>query len=400
VRILYLTHRLPYAPNRGDRIRAYHMLRHLAARHAVDLVSFVHDDDEQLQASALADVASSTTAIRLRRRDMLTRAAAALASGRTLTHAMLDSPVIRGLLAEIVSANRPDIVLAYCSGMARFAMEPPLGRIPFVVDLVDVDSEKWADLGRAGIGPKHWIYRREARRLRQFERQAMRAARATLVVNARERQSAATIAEGARVEVVANGIDLSRFRPPYQASSAPTVVFCGVMNYAPNAAAAEWLVREVWPHVRAARPDAALTIVGAHPTRRLCELARTDASIEVTGAVPDVRPFLWKAAVAVAPLTVARGLQNKVLEAVAAGLPVIASRAVVEGLPAEVLPACSQADSSDDVVDQILSTLAMAPLERRAIARGAALECLDWRHRLAPLDAILSAALRPVRLTA
>jgi glycosyltransferase involved in cell wall biosynthesis len=172
------------------------------------------------------------------------------------------------------------------------------------------------------------------------------------------------------------------------------------MNYAPNAAAAEWLVRQVWPRVRAARPDATLTIVGAHPTRRLCDLARADASIEVTGAVPDVRPYLWKASVAAAPLSVARGLQNKVLEAVAAGLPVIASRAVVEGLPAEVLPACSQADSPDEVVDQILGTLAMAPLERRAIARGAALECLDWRHRLATLDSILSAALRPVRLTA
>jgi len=393
MRILYLTHRLPYAPNRGDRIRAYHVLRHLSARHQVDLVSLVHDDEEASHVADLAAFADSTTIARVGRGRGLARAGAALLRGGTLTHALLYGAGLRRRLRAVVGDRRPDVVLAYCSAMARFALDAPLDASPFVLDMVDVDSEKWAELGRAGRTPMHWIYRREARLLRAFERAAILRARATLVVNARERDIVRPLASGAAVEIVPNGIDLASYRPPAAPSEEPRVVFCGVMNYPPNEAGAEWLARVVWPLVRAARPDAVLTLVGARPTRRVGDLAR-GGSIEVTGSVPDVRPYLWRSAVAAAPLLVARGVQNKVLEALAAGLPAVITPPVAAGVPAEALPACVEAESADDFAARIVTLLEQPAAARRALAAAASLAPLEWSRCLGRLDAILAQAAR------
>jgi sugar transferase (PEP-CTERM/EpsH1 system associated) len=394
MRILFLTHRLPFAPNRGDRIRSYHILQHLAARgNAVDLVSLVHDDEEASHARELQGLAQSVTIARVRRLRSLARAATALLTPRPLTHALLDAAELSVGLERVVAHARPDVVLAYCSGMARLALEPPLRGIPFVLDMVDVDSEKWAALGREGRGPKAWIYRREATLLGAFEQRAAAAAVTTLVVNERERNLLRSMGVTAPIEVVPNGVELSGLAPVPPANE-PRVVFCGVMNYPPNETAALWLARDVWPAVRRARPEAILTILGANPTRRLRDLARNDRSIEVTGTVPSVQPYLGRSAVSVAPLLVARGLQNKVLEATAAGLPSVVTSAVVEGLPAEVAPACAVADSADAFAREILGLLTLLPAERRAIAQRAALGNLAWHHRLTTLEHILEGAAR------
>jgi glycosyltransferase involved in cell wall biosynthesis len=276
--------------------------------------------------------------------------------------------------------------------MARFALEPPLAGLPFVLDMVDVDSEKWATLGASTRGPRGWIYRREAILLRQFERIASNAADTTLVVNERERQSLTTLGVTTRVDVVPNGVDLSSFRPPSAPAAQRRVVFCGVMNYEPNEAAALWLAREVWPRVMRARSDARLTLLGANPTRRVLQLAHNDPSIEVTGSVADVRPILWQSAISVAPLFVARGVQNKVLEAVAAGLPTVVSRAVLDGLPMEVAPACIQAGTAAEWANEITRLLAVPPDQRRALAGRATLEPLAWARRLDVLEDILHTA--------
>jgi sugar transferase (PEP-CTERM/EpsH1 system associated) len=396
MRVLFLTHRLPYAPNRGDRVRSYHILRHLAARADVDLLSLVHDNEEAAHASDI-EWARSVTTVRVRALPSLARAGAALFTERPLTHALLSATGLSRRTADVVARARPDVVLAYCSGMARLAFEPSLCDIPFVLDMVDVDSEKWAALARSTRGPKAWIYRREAALLRRFEQRAAAAAAATLVVNERERTLLRSIGVTAPVEVVPNGVELSeRALPP--PVSEPRVVFCGVMNYAPNEAGAWWLARDVWPIVRRSRPDATLTILGANPTPRLRSLPASDRSIEVTGSVPSVQPFLFRSAVSAAPLFVARGLQNKVLEATAAGLPSVVTTAVLEGLPAEVAPACAVGDSADAFAAQIVTLLDRSPLERREIVQRAALDSLVWPRRIAALESILaSAADRQVR---
>jgi sugar transferase (PEP-CTERM/EpsH1 system associated) len=392
MRILFLTHRLPYAPNRGDRIRAYHIARQLSQRSDVDLLSLTHDDEEESHAADLGAIVARVRTARVRRVTNLARAAVALPTTRPLTHALLDAPDLRTTLAQMVAHRRPDVVLAYCSGMARLVFDESLREVPAVVDFVDVDSEKWGALARVSRPPRSWIYRREHRRLAEFEAAAAHHAKATLVVNEREQASLVRLAPDALVHVVPNGIDLSMFQPAAQPSPDAAVIFCGVMNYAPNEQAALWLAKAVWPLVRTQRPDATLFLVGADPTPAVRALAARDRSVTVTGTVPDVRPFLQRATLAAAPLATARGIQNKVLEAIACGLPSIVTPAVFEGLPTEVAPACRIAKGPDAFATSILDMLNRTPAERRALAMRADLSALGWAKRLAPLVDILHEA--------
>jgi glycosyltransferase involved in cell wall biosynthesis len=257
---------------------------------------------------------------------------------------------------------------------------------------VDVDSGKWAALARTERVPQRWVYSREASSVARFETIAIRRAHATLVVNECERANALRLAPDGRVLVVPNGIDHDAFRPRMPPATEPRVVFCGVMNYRPNEEAALWLGREVWPLVRRVRSDARLLLLGSKPTRAIRALASSDPTVEVSGSVPDVRPHLWRSALAVAPLFVAPGIQNKVLESTAAGLPSIVTPDVFKGLPAEVVPACSVVSSAPNFAEAILKMLDLSPAERRRIADRADLDSLGWRDRLAPFLPIVDAA--------
>jgi sugar transferase (PEP-CTERM/EpsH1 system associated) len=392
MRVLFLTHRLPYAPNRGDRIRAFHMALVLATHADLEIVSLVHDRGEEDRADLLRALGARVTTLRTAGSRNLIRGALTLTGHRPLTHALLDAPGMAAKLRALTDARPPDVVLAYCSGMARFALEPPLARHPFVVDFVDVDSEKWRSFARGSAAPKRWLYAREARCLAQFERVAALKAHATLVVNEREGERVARLAPEAVVHVLPNGIDAARFRPPGPPVEQPRVVFCGVMNYRPNVEAVRWFARDVWPLIVARRSDAQLVIVGSNPTREVRRLAARDKTIEVTGAVDDVRVHLWRAAVSVAPLLTAQGIQNKVLEALAAGLPAVITETVSEGLPAGVRAGCFVADGADDFAGRVTHLLAMSGEARRSMAASANLTALTWDRQFADLVPILEDA--------
>jgi len=397
MRVLFLTHRLPFAPNRGDRVRAYHTLNLLAERAEVHVVSLVHDRAEEAEVERLRPAVRVSTALVPRLRN-LASAARALSTTRPLTHVLLDAPAMQPAVDRVVEHWKPDVVLAYCTGVAPFAPNPSHGGIPLVVDLVDVDSAKWDAFADAAAFPKSWLFRREARCLGAFERRIVREAFAATVVNERERDTLLRTCPDARVHVVPNGVDVVQFAPHDPPAAEDHVVFTGVFNYAPNADGAIWFSRHVWPLVRAARPRAKLTLAGASPTRAVRQLAEQDASIEVTGSVADIRPYLWRAALSVAPIFQARGVQNKVLEAAAAGLPSVVTKAVWEGLPVEVRPACRMAESPAHFATKIGELLALAPGGRRREAARARLSELTWSRRLAPMLQLLeSAAERPPR---
>ena len=392
MRILVLTQRLPYAPNRGDRLRVYHMLRHLRDHADVDLVSLVHDDEEAAHVDDVRGFVSTVTALRVSSLQSGINAAKALLTGRPLTHALLDAPGMTAALARICAEHPPDVVFAYGSGMARFALQPPLDRYPLVLDFVDVDSRKWRDMSGSAAVPKSWIYRREAATLGTFEARAANAAVTALVVNAREADNARELAPSASVEVLANGVELERLHPPIPPSARPRVVFCGVMNYEPNAAGMTWFVERVWPLVKAARADATLSIVGPDPSAAFRALCGADPSITIAGRVPDVRDWLWSSAVGIAPLHVARGLQNKALEAIAAGLPIVITEAVAGGLPPNAAHASRVADTPQRFADDVIDLLALSPEQRRAMAARSDLTQLAWRRTLEPLLPILKRA--------
>jgi sugar transferase (PEP-CTERM/EpsH1 system associated) len=389
MRALFLTHRLPYAPNRGDRIRAYYLLRQMSRVASVSLFSLVHDDEEAAEVARMPFAARVGTA-RVHRTGNLVRGVLRLPTERPLTHALLDGAGARHTIETLIRPA-PDVVVAFCSGMARFALAPPLEGFPFVLDMVDVDSAKWQAMGAEG-GVRGWVYRREARTLAAFEARAARRAAMTLVVNERERDTLQAIAPDAAMTVLPNGIDVDAYRPGGPPAAAPEVIFCGVMSYAPNEAAVEWFAADVWPLVRRAVPGARFTIVGSEPTAAVRRLAVVDPSIRVVGAVPAVQPYLWASAVSVAPLRLARGVQNKALEAIAAGVPVVATTTVVDGLPTAVRPACTAADTPEAFARAVQSLLELTPDARRQRAALAAIENLRWDARLAPLEDLLTAA--------
>lgn len=392
MRILVLTHRLPYAPNRGDRLRAYHMIHELRRHAEVELVSLVHDDEEASHVDEVRAFVSNVTTLRVSKWRGRLNAVMALLTGTPLTHALLDAAGIKAALRQICDARPPDVVFAYCSGMARFAMQAPLDHLPMVMDFVDVDSRKWRDMAAASRPPKSWIYRREAVTLGAFEARAAYKAATSLVVNEREAEIARELAPGANVQVMPNGVELERLRPPGPPSEAPRVVFCGVMNYAPNAEGMTWFVEKVWPLVRARRPDATLAVVGLDPSPAFRALCAPDPSITVTGRVADVRDWLWDSAVAIAPLHVARGVQNKALEAIAAGLPIVLTEAVAGGLPLAAAYASRVANTPAQFAGHVLDLLSLGAQQRRAMAASADFSKLTWANTLTPLWPIIESA--------
>jgi len=392
MRVLFLTHRLPYAPNRGDRIRAFHIARALSTRVDLEIVSLVHDQDELAQVPRLESMGIRVAAVPVTRLRNLAIGAAQLAGARPLTHSLLDAPDLVRAIRDIVHQRPPDVVLAFCSGMARFALEPPLSSFPLVADMVDVDSQKWLALSESASWPMRWIYEREARHLARFERHIAAAATTTFVVNERERDVMRDVAPGHDVAILPNGVELPQalVGPP---SEQPRVVFCGVMNYQPNVDAVQWFADNVWPAIRAKRTEAQFVIVGSDPSAAVRRLHSPQRGIEVTGTVPDVRPYLQQAAIAVAPLRTARGVQNKVLEALAAGLPAVVTPAVLEGLPGCARGGCRLAASVEEYAAEVLALLGMSGAERRAVATTSDLRHLGWDAQLTPLyDALAAAA--------
>jgi glycosyltransferase involved in cell wall biosynthesis len=235
MKVLVLTHRLPFAPNRGDRIRAFHIVKQLAARADVHVVSLVHDRTEEAHAEELRRTGVRVSTAMVPKVRNLARAGFTLQTKTPLTHVLLDAPAMQGALDRATAGWQPDVVLAYCSGVVPLALAPPLAGIPLVVDFVDVDSAKWAAFGESTSFPRSWIYRREARCLAAFEDRAVRSAFAALVVNERERDHLLRVCPGADVRVVPNGVDVETLSPGGPPSPDERVIFAAVFNYAPNA---------------------------------------------------------------------------------------------------------------------------------------------------------------------
>jgi len=332
-RVLYLTHRVPFPPDKGDRIRNYHLLRQLARRGRVWLGCLA---DEPVGAEALAELerlCERVAVVPLGGARRWLRAGLSLLGGGSLSEGAFAEPRLRAVVRGWAAEARFDAVVISASSLVPYLNEPGLAGFPAVVDLVDVDSQKWLDFAAASRPPKRWLYRLEGRRVRKLERAMSRWARAVAVVSRAEADLYEGFTGTGTATVAPNGVDLDYFVPA-GGKADQACVFVGAMDYLPNVDAAVWFAREVWPGVRARFPAAEFRIVGRKPAPAVRELAALPG-VDVVGPVPDVRPHVAGAAVVVAPLRLARGIQNKVLEALAMGRPVVAAPAALAGLRAE-----------------------------------------------------------------
>lgn len=401
MRILYLAHRIPFPPNKGEKIRAFHVLRHLAARHEVWCACFVDDPSDRGHVPELAALCHRSAAIPLNRRFALARGLCSLAAGRTLTEGFYSHRAMRRQLAAWSGEARFDVVVAFSSSMAPYALTVPAARR--VLDLCDLDSVKWRDFAARSRAPWARLYAVEARRLRRREEEWITAFDASVLISDAEAEQIDNPSLRRRVHVVPNGIAVpdspeqttsegatlghragddrapSEDRAPSdkRATSddrAPSeeqlvVGFVGDLGYTPNVDGLTWFVRESWPVVRAAVPDAALHIIGRRPPKAVLRLGRC-AGVEVIGEVPDVRPFLSRTAVSIAPLRIARGVQNKVLEAMAFGIPVVLTTPAATGIRAEDGAHWIIADDALRIAAAVTALLQDAP-RRRQMGRAA-----------------------------
>jgi sugar transferase (PEP-CTERM/EpsH1 system associated) len=366
-KILFLTQRLPFPPDKGDKIRSFHQIEYLSARHDVYCACFIDNECDVPHVEMIRRWCRDVIAVPWNKRTALPRAALAWSRGRSLISAAFDHPSMRVALDDWCELNSFDIVTAYSSSMASYALRVPAGRR--VLDLCDVDSQKWLDYADRSRGPLRSIYRSEGCRLREFERSCLDRFDATLVISEREREVLDPSVADPRIHVVPNGVNLPDGFIRSASANAPIVGFVGAMNYRPNVDAVKWFARKAWPVIHDELPFARFMIVGRDPVRSVRRLASIKG-VEVIGEVASVRPFLDFARVIVAPLRIARGLQNKVLEAMAMARPVVATSPVADCMSVEPGREIIVADEPEDFAIRVLELLDDDSLCNRVAAAG------------------------------
>ena len=356
MRVLYLCHRIPYPPNKGEKIRAFHQLRAMAEHHEVDLFTLADDASDLQYRSALSGICRQVVVSALNPRWARIRALPYLLTSTPLTLPCFHSAELAAAVRDAVSARSYDRIFVYCSAMAQYVEE--VEQIPILTDLVDVDSDKWLQYARFARFPYSTVYRREGLALREYERRVCARSSAVLVTTEREAQLLREIAPGAAVQVVCNGVDTEYFAPPAQtaAPQLPTVSFVGDMSYFPNQQAVLNFARQVLPLIRQEIPAIRFCVVGRNPNREVRELEKLQG-VMVTGFVPDVRTYLAQTHVVVAPFSVAAGIQNKILEALAFGLPVVGTPRSTQGLTPEVAGMVETGDTADELAGRIVGLL-------------------------------------------
>jgi sugar transferase (PEP-CTERM/EpsH1 system associated) len=367
LKILYICHRVPYPPDKGEKIRAFHQLKALAGRHEVDLFTLTDPAADAAEYAPLKAWCHRIVVSRLSPKAARLRSLPYLLTRTPLTLPCFYSPELQEEIRQAVLARGYDRVFVYCSAMAQYISQ--VDRIPVFTDLVDVDSDKWAQYAASTLFPASLVYRREAKCLRQYERELCKRSVGIIVATEREASLVREIASDANVHAIPNGVDGEFFRPSGEppGSGAPAIVFTGDMRYLPNVEAVKFFVSRVFPLVRRDVADARFWIVGRDPAPAVRRLA-TVPGVEVTGFVPDVRKYLAGARVAVAPFSIAAGIQNKVLEALAYELPVVATRKVLQGLAGAVADIVHTGDSPEELAGSVVQLL-KDPLLARQIGR-------------------------------
>ncbi len=394
-RVLYLTHRVPFPPDKGDRIRNWHVLRTLAKRFRVSLGCVADEPVPDAARAALAERCERVAIAPVSRLGRLARAGASLLAGRSLSEGAFASREL-AIKSEAWHAETPfAAVVASATSLVPYLRRPAFHAMPVFVDVVDVDSQKWIDFSRSVPPPKSWLYRLEGARVRRLERDLPEWAAASTLVSSAEARIFDAIAGDGAATVATNGVDLEYFRPTSEPTR-PIAAFVGALDYLPNIDAAEWFANQVWPAIHAKRPDAEFHLIGRNPAPRVRRLAAIPG-VSLVGGVPDVRPHLAAAAVAVVPMRLSRGLQNKVLEALAMGKATIAAPPALAALDVEPGRHLVRAESAEEWTRETLDLLD-DPARRERLGREgrAFVEANhDWERCLEPLVERIESAIAP-----
>ncbi|CAA9889366.1 Glycosyl transferase, group 1 [Candidatus Methylobacter favarea] len=354
--LLFLAHRIPYPPNKGDKIRSCHFLKHLASTYTIHLGTFIDDANDWQYTEILDSLCAETFYMGLKPQLAKIKSLRGLLTNEALSLPYYRNQAMQDWVDHIIKTRRIKKVLIYSSVMAQFINASH--DIDMIVDFVDVDSDKWRQYADKKQGLAKWIYQREAQYLFNYEKTIAEKSKVSFFVSEQEAALFKRLApelEG-KITHINNGVDTDHFSPdhlfasPYH-DNEEALVFTGAMDYWANVDAVTWFGNAVFPRLQK-YPQAKFYIVGSKPSKEVCELAN-NKNIIVTGAVDDVRPYVAHARLVVAPLRIARGIQNKVLEAMAMAKYVVATSAAMEGIPSDQTLDVSVGDEVDVIVQQL-----------------------------------------------
>jgi sugar transferase (PEP-CTERM/EpsH1 system associated) len=387
VRLLFLTSRLPYPPNRGDRLRAYHFLEHLSQEHEISLASFIAKEAERQNLEPLQAFCREVRVVPMSSARSALSVAANLWRREPLQLLYYRSRAMRHLVGQMADATHFDVAYIHLFRMAPYAAG--LTGVYRVVDLTDaISKEIDRSLPYRGFLSR-LLYRVEAPRIAAYERRVAASAEETWLISEADRRVLAADCPNANLQVVTNGVDLGRFHPARQSPRPNSLIFVGHLGVFHNVDAASYLVQEILPLVQRRLPGCTLRLVGADPSPQVQRLANPPA-VTVTGYVPDLNECLNQAAVFVAPRRFAAGVQNKVLEAMAAACPVVTTTLVNEGLGARPDQEILLADGAEPTARQVVRLLGDDALRGRIGMAGREFvrRTYSWDHVLQRMRAI------------
>jgi polysaccharide biosynthesis protein PslH len=391
--LIFISHRIPYPLTKGEKIRGYNLITHMARSYRVHLGCLIDDPADWQHVAHLKTICADVAAFGIDKRYQKLKALTRFRPGRPLTLDYYFHPGLQRWVKETLARAHMDIVYIYSAAMAPYALH--LDRPGKVLDMQDIDSEKYELYAGEARWPMGAIWAREARTLLAYERRAAMACDVTFLVTEQETRRFAELAPETanRLTWIEMGVDLDRFSPthrfesPYQ-DEGPHIVFTGNMDYWPNADAVAWFADAVLPSLRQRWPGVQFYIVGNNPGTDVLSLGKRDG-VRVTGFVPDVRPYLAHAAVSVSPLRMARGVQNKVLEAMAMGRPVVASSQSFEGVSAQAGRDLLVADGATEMARLVGEVLDGSHPALGAAGRRLVVQRYTWAATLHRLDEYL-----------
>ena len=382
-RLLLIVHRMPYPPNKGERVRAFHELKALSKDFRITLATLAHCKEDADAAGAIRQWCENVIVARTGPKRGFVRSLCAMLRGKSATQGYFHSPRLEKQLRKETRRKKFHLAMGYSSSTLPYLLHVP---VPYrIMDLVDVDSAKWFSYANDAPWPKSWLYQREGNAVCKLEQDVIVHCQAVFLVSRAESRLLGHYPN--KVGALGNGVDTDFFVPRKKnRTDQPSLVFTGTMDYRPNIEGVCWFVKEVWPELKSRITELTFHIVGRNPTREVRRLADAPG-VQVTGSVPDVRPYLVEASIAVCPLQMARGVQNKVLEAMAMGRAVIASESSLEGLDVEIGKEVLQADSPQEWINATKQLLTDNDLrENMALqARNCVETRYNWSARMAPL---------------
>ena len=390
-KLLYLAHRIPYPPNKGDKIRSYHWLKGLAEHYEIYLGTFIDDENDWQYVDHLNEYCKDVHIEKLEPVKAKIKSLRGLLTGEALTIPYYASQQMQQWVTQTVEKENIADMLIFSSSMAQFIDNEKYRNCHRVVDFVDMDSDKWIQYAEKRQWPMSWVYQREAKTLLDYEKHIAKNFNKSLFVSSKEAElfSQKLADDSIAVDFVNNGVDTNyfnvneNFRNPYSLNE-KVIVFTGAMDYWANVDAVLWFVEHIFPKIKQQLPEARFVIVGSKPAPEVVALGSKEG-VTVTGFVDDVRPYIQYASVAVAPMRIARGIQNKVLEAMSMAKCVLTSAQGLEGIHASVGKDLILCRSDEEWASQTVRLINKPDQVMQENARACVVDHYSWRSNILKL---------------